>query len=87
MKEDALAHYNVFRTKASINKNDLQFTEIKSPSDCASKCDTTTKITCKSFNYCPNLNTCYLSDRHFDDGSQSSSSDANLACDHYSSRI
>ena len=86
-KEDALAHYDLFRAKASINKDDIQFTEIKSPSDCATKCDTSIKIACKSFNYCPNSNICYLSERHFDDGSltTTTSSSNDLACDHYSS--
>ena len=84
-KEDALAHYERFPAQASINKNDIQFTEIKTPSDCASKCDTSIKIACKSFNFCPTSNTCYLSERHFDDGSQTTTTNANLECDHYSS--
>jgi hypothetical protein len=82
-----LAHYDLFRVKATINKNDIKFADIKSPSDCASKCDGALTITCKSFNYCPNENTCYLSERHLDDGSQTSTttSTTELACDHYSS--
>lgn len=83
--EDALIHYNNFRTKASINPKDKKFTSINTPSECAEKCDNELKINCKSFNFCPNTKECYLSEKHFIDASGSTSSD--LVCDHYSSYI
>ena len=81
-----MAHYNKFSAKASINKKDLVFTDVTTPSACASYCDYTVKLTCKSFNYCPNSNLCYLSERHFDDGSLTQDS-VDLSCDHYSSKF
>ena len=81
--EDALIHYNNFRTKASINPKDKKFSSIGSPSECAEKWDNELKFYCKSFYFCPNSKECYLSEKHFYDNSGSTSTD--LVCDHYSS--
>ncbi|CAF0710186.1 unnamed protein product [Brachionus calyciflorus] len=81
-EKDSLIHYNIFRTKASINPKDKKFQNIQTPSECADKCDNELNINCKSFNFCPNTKECYLSERHLVDGSSSSNGD--LVCDHYS---
>ncbi len=83
LTEDSLIHYSLFPTSASINEKDKKFENINSASDCASKCDNEIGIHCRSFNYCPNENKCYLSERHLVDGNEQSGN--NLACNHYSS--
>ena len=82
-----MAHYTLFRSKATVNDNDVNYKPVQNPSECASRCDNELSIHCRSFNYCPTINACYLSDRHLDDGSQTSttSSSNSLYCDHYSS--
>lgn len=84
-EEDALFHYIQFDGKAIINKNDKKIESISTSSECASKCDNTKDIQCKSFNYCPNSKYCFLSERHLIDGSEADTSD--LICDHYSSTL
>ena len=62
--EDPLFHYEVFRTKVTVNPNDLKYEPVKEAKDCAAKCDNELSIHCRSFNFCPKSNLCYLSDRH-----------------------
>ena len=62
--EDPLFHYEVFRTKVTVNPNDQKYEPIKEAKDCAAKCDNELSIHCRSFNFCPKSNQCYLSDRH-----------------------
>ena len=69
-------------SKASVNPKDKNF-PANSPSECATKCDKEIDIHCRSFNYCPDSNRCYLSTNHLLDGSEAGTSD--LICSHYSS--
>ena len=77
-------HYREFPAKASVNPKDKRI-QVNSPSECARKCDQDTNIHCRSFNFCPDSNVCYLSTRHVVDASQSDNT--NLVCTHYSSKI
>ena len=83
--EDALFHYIQFDGKAVINKNDKKIESITTPTDCASQCDKSKDIQCKSFNYCPNSMYCYLSQRHLVEGTPVDSA-TDLVCEHYSSK-
>lgn len=80
-EKDSLFHYTEFPAKATINLNDKNI-KVESPGECARKCDQETSIHCRSFNFCPSNNKCYLSNNHIVDGSQSENSD--LICTHYS---
>ena len=85
-EKDSLFHYTVYPSKSSVNKNDLSFANIRSPSECATKCDAQTdSLHCRSFNYCPESKICYLSNKHLIDSIDSLSQD--LFCTHYSSKI
>jgi hypothetical protein len=84
--EDDLAHYSYFPSKASINKNDLQYMKVDTAEQCAGKCDAEKQIHCRSFNFCPGSNLCYLSEKHTIDAS-SGDSTSDLVCDHYSSNL
>jgi hypothetical protein len=83
-KEDALAHYNYFPSKATVNNKDLQFAQVDTADECAGKCDLEKSIHCRSFNFCPTSNQCFLSEKHIVDASSGDSS-SDLVCDHYSS--
>ena len=84
-EKDALFHYTEYPSKSSINKNDLSFNNVASPSECAQKCDQSVdKIHCRSFNYCPESQKCYLSDKHVIDSIENL--DQDLICTHYSSK-
>jgi hypothetical protein len=78
-----LAHYNFFPSKAAVNKNDLKYADVKSADECAAKCDGEKQLHCRSFNFCPSNNLCYLSTTHLVDGSTGTTTD--LVCNHYSS--
>ena len=83
-EKDTLFHYVEYPSKSSVNKNDLSYGNVGSPSECASKCDAQTdKLHCRSFNYCPESKTCYLSEKHLIDSIETLNED--LVCTHYSS--
>ncbi len=85
-EKDSLFHYTEYPSKSAINKNDLSFSNVASPSECASKCDSQVdKLHCRSFNYCPDSKTCYLSDKHVIDSASILNQD--LVCTHFSSNI
>lgn len=75
-------HYNEFPTKSYISKKDLKIVDVKSASDCASECDNQKKIHCRSFNFCPELNTCFLSENHVISVSEDGLIE-DLVCSHY----
>lgn len=83
--EDALSHYDRFRSRVSVNEKDLKYVPVNNPSECARKCDKETKLNCKSFNYCPLTSACYLSKSHLTDAS--SNLDKNSTCDHFSRKF
>ena len=86
MKEDPLFHYNPIPIKVSINSKDKKVSNVNTINECASKCDNEDSIQCRSFNYCPDSNVCYLSQTHLVGGNGTSPmSNANIMCDHYSS--
>jgi hypothetical protein len=72
-----------------VNKKDKNFDKISNAGDCAMKCDGETGIHCRSFNYCPGLQTCYISDKHNVDGADTPvniNSTDGLYCSHYKSK-
>ena len=77
-------HYTEFASKAAVNRKDKKVTGISTASDCAAICDKETNVHCRSFNFCPGTNECYLSETHLVDGTELSSND--LVCTHYSSK-
>jgi len=81
-----LIHYDRFPARTEIDPKDILYSGIRSPSDCATKCDNELKINCRSFNYCRNENACYLSERHSPDILNSGSTTTDLTCAHYSSK-
>jgi hypothetical protein len=83
LQGDALSHYTRFAITTKPDSKDLKYTGVKDSKECATKCDGENKIQCKSFNFCPNNNVCYLSANHLIDSSDSNADD--LTCDHYSS--
>ena len=78
-------HYEKFSARTNINKKDLSYSEVDSASDCAKKCDKESSLECRSFNYCPDSNKCFLSSNHMTKGAESDVSD--LLCSHYSSNF
>ena len=79
-------HYVQLDGKSIINKNDKKIESIATPSDCASQCDKSNGIQCKSFNYCPNSKYCYLSENHLDESTPVNPA-TDLVCEHYSSEL
>lgn len=75
-------HYNEYPTKSYIDKKDLKVENIKTASDCASKCDNQRDIHCRSFNFCPELSLCFLSENHVLSDSEDGFID-DLVCSHY----
>lgn len=82
-KEDNLFQYTEFPGKATVNKKDKMY-QAMSPQECAKKCDNEIDLHCRSFNYCPDKNSCFLSETHLLDASEASTTD--LICTHYSSK-
>jgi hypothetical protein len=82
LKEDSLFHYYQ-PLQVAINKDDKLVENVPSASECATKCDKQSgNLHCRSFNFCPDSNQCYLSNSHL---SLSSPSQDELVCFHYSS--
>jgi len=82
LKEDSLSHYYQ-PLQVAINKDDKLVEKVASASECATKCDKETgDFHCRSFNFCPNSNQCYLSNSHL---SLSTVTQDDLVCFHYSS--
>jgi hypothetical protein len=77
-----LYHYDPIPQKALLSSKDKKIVNVNSANDCATYCDNELNIHCKSFNYCPDSNLCYLSETHLVNCNELSSS---IFCDHYSS--
>lgn len=84
--EDSLFNYVQFPGQSAVNKKeDLEYSQVNDPTECAAKCNNELKIHCRSFNYCPNNKACYLSTKHSVD-SLSSGLNEDFVCTHYSSK-
>lgn len=82
-EQDALFHYTQFPLRSTVNSKDKKYKDVKSASECAIKCNNEEKIHCRSFNFCPGTDVCYLSETHLLDSSEGESS-GDLVCTHYS---
>lgn len=82
-----MLHYQRLFVTVTVSPKDKKYTEVKSASECANKCDNEKNLQCKSFNYCRNESVCYLSENHLFDSTASTGSVESLICDHYSSEF
>ena len=86
LTEDPLIHYTQFPLLSTVNSKDKKYKNIKSASECAIKCNNEEKLHCRSFNFCPGQDVCYLSETHLLDSTPGEAT-GDLVCTHYSSEL
>ncbi|XP_061182284.1 uncharacterized protein LOC133190610 [Saccostrea echinata] len=60
------------------------FANLKSADECANACLSINRFQCNSFDFCPDIGKCYLSNHHVSTGNQPS---AKTTCQHYSKTV
>lgn len=75
--------YQKFDGQTVLSNSDTVYQNVFSDSSCAKLCTYYTSFNCKSFDYCPDLGTCFLGRMHFYDVPKANIKQEPM-CDHYS---
>ena len=85
LPEKYTANYQMIAGTTLLSSSNFIYQNIYSADECGKLCSNFNGFSCKSFDYCPDLSTCYLGKTHYYDVPQ-----ANIQltpmCNHYSSK-